>query len=163
MLDRLEKAIQEKTGLFSSVLPVPTELVNTTAPNHDGSNAKALMEKYGATDWYDWSVKNWGTKWDVEPDGYTRPNPNTLSVAFETAWGPALQFYEHLETLGFTVEAMYYEPGMAFAGIYTDGVHDAYNLVDMNSSEVAELLPTVLDEAFCISECMAEYEDENQG
>jgi hypothetical protein len=31
----------------------------------------------------------------------------------------------------------------------------------MNSEEVAETIPSVLDEMFGISECIAEYEEEN--
>ena len=57
---------------------------------------------------------------------------------------------------------MYYEPGMAFAGIWEDGNDDYYEYGDMNSTEVADTLPAELDEAFCISESMAEYEEENQ-
>jgi len=42
---------------------------------------KALIDKYGTDNWYDWAYNNWGTKWgcyDLERDG------NNLS--FSTAW-----------------------------------------------------------------------------
>jgi hypothetical protein len=164
MLDRVEKILEEKTGLFGGFLPVPAELVGTTAPLREVTDqTKALVEKYGAADWYDWSINNWGTKWDVEPDGYSRPNPNSLSVGFETAWAPPIQFYEHLESLGFHVEAMYYEPGMAFAGIYTtDGGEEHYDYSGMDSIEVKDNLPTVLDEEFGISEQLAEWEENEE-
>lgn len=164
MLDRVAKAVDEGTGLFNEFLPVPAELKNTIAPTREVTDqTKALVEKYGADNWYDWHIKNWGTKWDVEPDGYTRPNPNTMSMGFETAWGPAIEFYAFMESLGFQVEAMYYEPGMAFAGIYTtDGGEDHYDLSDMDSSEAAATLPRVLDEEFGISEQMAEWEENNE-
>lgn len=163
MVDKVQKIVEEETGLFGGFLPVPAELQGTTAPNRaDETTTKTLMEKYGAADWYDWSVNNWGTKWDVEPDGYTRPNPNTIRVGFETAWGPAIAFYEHLESLGFTVEAMYYEPGMAFAGVYTDGIDDSYDLSDMTAEEVEGTIPVELDEEFSISEQMADWEAENE-
>ena len=38
---------------------------------------------------------------------------------------------------------------------------DYYEYSDMNSQEVSDTLPTELDEAFCISESMAEWEAEN--
>jgi hypothetical protein len=51
---------------------------------------------------------------------------------------------------------------MCFAGIYEDG-HDAYyELSDMTSQQVAEEIPSELDEMFGISETMAEYEEEEE-
>jgi len=57
---------------------------------------------------------------------------------------------------------MYYEPGMAFAGIWEDGSDDFYEYGGMNSEQIAETLPEALDEAFCISESVAEWEEENK-
>jgi hypothetical protein len=48
---------------------------------------------------------------------------------------------------------------MCFAGIYDENGDDYYDLSDMNSAEVADTLPSELDEMFGISECMAEYEE----
>jgi hypothetical protein len=39
------------------------------------------IENYGSKDWYDWSVNNWGTKWNAS-DSYV--DGNTLH--FQTAW-----------------------------------------------------------------------------
>jgi hypothetical protein len=70
---------------------------------------------------------------------------------------------DKLVDLGFSVRLYYYEPGMAFAGIYEDGSDDYYDYGGMNSDQVAEELPTALDEMFGISESIAEYEqEENQ-
>jgi hypothetical protein len=55
---------------------------------------------------------------------------------------------------------MYYEGGMAFAGIWEDGEDDYYEYGGMNSDEIAKTLPPELDEAFCISEQVAEWEAE---
>jgi hypothetical protein len=57
---------------------------------------------------------------------------------------------------------MYYEGGMAYAGEWSEGSDDYYNLEGMNSQQVIADLPVELDEAFGISECMAEYEAENE-
>ena len=44
-------------------------------------------KKYGAKDWYDWSIKNWGTKWNaygtysiISLDG------TSVTLFFQTAW-----------------------------------------------------------------------------
>ena len=67
-----------------------------------------------------------------------------------------------MEELGFEVKAMYYEPGMAFAGLYEDGSDDYYGYSDMNAAAVADTIPTELDEEFCISGQMAEWEAEQE-
>jgi hypothetical protein len=162
MLDRFVKGY-EGEGVFNEFLPLPVELKGTVAP-FCGSEAEArrLVEAYGATDWYDWQVKNWGTKWDITDDGngYTRPNPNTLSVGFDTAWAPPMEFYQYLESIGFRVEATYFESGMCFVGRYADGVDDYYDYSELSADEVDEQIPAELNEEFCISEMMREWEEE---
>jgi hypothetical protein len=56
---------------------------------------------------------------------------------------------------------MYFEPGMAFAGIFEDGADEYYEYGGMDSKQIAEELPAELDEAFGISESAAEWEAEN--
>ena len=110
---------------------------------------------------YDWSVENWGTKWDV--GGENDPNIESDTAAsfyFDSAWAPPCAAYDSMVDQGFRVYGMYYESGMAFAGIYDNGDDDCYEFSGKNSSEVADMLPTELDAEFGISECMFEYEDE---
>jgi hypothetical protein len=57
---------------------------------------------------------------------------------------------------------MYYEGGMAYAGVYEGGIDDYYEYGGMNSAGIAEELPSELDEAFGISESVAEYEAEQE-
>jgi hypothetical protein len=49
---------------------------------------------------------------------------------------------------------------MAFCGIYDENGDNYFDIGGMNSDQVAEDLPAVLDEMFCISEQIAEYEAE---
>lgn len=109
---------------------------------------------------YNFSVSNWGTKWDVGSADGIEDIDGGLMLTFDSAWAPPVTAYEALETLGFTVEAMYFEPGMAFAGIYRDGFDDYYEYGSMDRDEVAATLPEELDEAFGISDSMAEWESE---
>jgi hypothetical protein len=128
----------------------------------DGKLLETFVPYEGEWD-YDWCVSNWGTKWDVGGDnGYTRPNPNTLNISFESAWAPPTVAYSRLEELGFTVKAMYYEPGMCFCGLYEDGNDDYYEYDNMDAAELADTLPTELDEEFGISDQLAEWEAEQE-
>ena len=127
-----------------------------------GKLLETLVPYEGEWD-YDWCVSNWGTKWDVGGDnGYIRPNPNTLKISFDSAWAPPTEAYRAMEELGFEVKAMYYEPGMCFCGIYGDGSDDYYEYNEMTAGEVADTIPTELDEEFCISDQMAEWEAEQE-
>ena len=125
----------------------------------------ANIATHGYTNWYDYCVNEWGTKWDVGGDDYNEPQqetPNDITMSFDSAWAPPIAAMDKLEALGFSVRLYYYEPGMAFAGIYEDGSDNYYDYGGMNSDQVAEELPSELDEMFGISESMAEYEEENQ-
>lgn len=110
---------------------------------------------------WDFCVENWGTKWDVGgSDGYINEDePNFVHGSFQSAWSPPMGLFPVLEELGYTVRFMYYEPGMNFAGIYTDGQDDCYELED-TSVKVENQIPEELDEAFGISENMHQWEEE---
>ena len=43
-------------------------------------------KKYGHTTWYDWSVTNWGTKWNACDSYFDFSNEESEWVEFETAW-----------------------------------------------------------------------------
>ena len=106
-------------------------------------------------------MSNWGTKWDVGGDSDpVIESATAVSFYFDSAWSPPITAYDSLVDQGFRVYGMYYESGMAYAGIYDNGDDDYYEFSGQNSSEVADMLPTELDAEFGISECMAEYEDE---
>jgi hypothetical protein len=140
----------------------PAMIDKAVAGFTDGKLLETFVPYEGEWD-YDWCVSNWGTKWDVSGDnGYTRPNPNILKISFESAWAPPTVAYSRLEELGFRVEAMYYEPGMCFCGMYADGSDDYYEYSDMTAEEVADTIPSELDEEFCISDQMADWEAEQE-
>lgn len=86
-------------------------------------------------EWYNWCVNNWGTKWDIGADVGTEREEfhglkatvvgNEASCSFDSAWAPPIGLYEKLDELGYKVHASYFEPGMCFCGIWTDG-YDNY-------------------------------------
>jgi hypothetical protein len=83
-------------------------------------------------------------------------------LGFDSAWSPPIAAYEKLMNMGFRIRAMYYEGGMAFAGVWDNGDDDYYEYGSMDSKEIADTLPVELDEAFGISEQAAEWEAEQE-
>ena len=142
-------------------VPCPAELKDTTSPNRDEHAAARLREQYGYADWYAFQVNEWGTKWDFgTDDGINDFTDTSLVVYFDSAWSPPIALMEKLEALGFEVDLMYYEPGMAFCGRYADGEDDFYEYGGMSADEIDDGIPSELNEAFCIAENVREFESE---
>jgi hypothetical protein len=169
MIERVRKGFNGD-GLFAELIPCPQDLLDTVSGSmgedkraeHEAQQA-ANVEKYGYANWYDHNVNEWGTKWDVSADGNPAQDiEGGLMLGFDSAWSPPIAAYEKLTEMGFRIRAMYYECGMAFAGIWEDGNDDFYEYGSMSSDEIAETLPPELDEAFGISEQAAEWEEENK-
>ena len=169
MLERARDALN-RGEFLNEFIPVPKELQIVSGRVGDATDPaqieleaqeKSNREQFGYATWYDFCVNEWGTKWDVGGDGMTCEIENgRIAASFDSAWSPPIAAYEKLVELGFSVRAYYYEGGMNFAGIWEDGIDDFYEL-ETSSEAVREQIPTVLDEMFCISEYMAEYEEEN--
>lgn len=106
---KYEKKLQEiaKVGLCRYYRPMPEELVNTSSPARVVSQEeydkqmernkrnkfksypltidkqKMLLDLYGSDNWYDWAIKNWGTKWGCYDNEY-----DDSTYRFTSAWGP---------------------------------------------------------------------------
>lgn len=171
MIVRAKEAL-DRGEFLQEFIPVPVELKETIAGSYGDGEKQAELEaqternlkKYGYSNWYDFCTNEWGTKWDVGEDGCSDIDPTgkILHTYFDSAWAPPVAAYEKLKDMGFTVGAFYYEPGMCYAGHWDDGDDNYYDLSTMKSHEVADTLPSDLDEAFSISETMAEYEAEEE-
>ena len=165
-MDALVDAINEGKFL-NHIIPVPDSLHITAGREGADDDPKQIelerrekenLEQHGYANWYDFCVARWGTKWDVEAYD-TVDKDDKITFGFDSAWSPPIGIYEAMVEQGFSVRAYYYEPGMAFAGVWEDGEDDYYELGGMSSDEVRETLPESLDECMGISETMAEYED----
>ena len=170
MIERAKKAFNDGR-LLDEFVPVPKSLHIVAGCVGDPDEQKKLEEDtaqnlvdHGYGNWYDYCVNEWGTKWDVGGDGYTAADegPNNTTMVFDSAWAPPTAAMDKFMDLGFRVTLYYYESGMCFAGIYSEAGDDFYELGGMNSEQVAEELPDELDIKFCISESMAEWEEENK-
>ena len=168
MIERVREAFN-KGALLAEFIPIPKDLQIVAGSVGDPDEQKKLLEDTarnlavpGYGNWYDFCVNEWGTKWDIGADGNPAQDfPGGLSLGFDSAWAPPCAAYEKLTEQGFRIRAMYYEPGMGFAGVWDNGDDDYYEYGGLDSKGIAETLPAELDEAFGISESAAEWEAEN--
>ena len=130
---------------------ISDEIYNSQA-DHSVPLQEQLM--FAGNNWYDWNVRNWGTKWDVDADDIDFERVDgQVHASFDTAWGPPLAFYRSLEEdHGYKVIGYYIESGQDFCGIYEDGDYEHY--------DIDENVPDRLDEVFNIKDMLADREDE---
>lgn len=57
---------------------------------------KQLQDTYGATDWYDWRVNNWGTKWIGSELVIDYIGNTLLVVHYNTAWDTPRDLFNYL-------------------------------------------------------------------
>lgn len=84
------------------------------------SNIVPLTKEHYLNGWYDWSIDNWGTKWDLsETNVEFDVGGAGISYSFETAWGPPEPAVAAMSRLfpNLRFEHTYEEGGMQFAGI----------------------------------------------
>jgi hypothetical protein len=169
MIQRAYDAL-ERGEFLSEFIPVPQQLKIVAGCVGDPVEQAKLeadtarnIEELGYGNWYDYCVGEWGTKWDVGQQGCSdiHPGGRMLHTYFESAWSPPTQAYDKLVEMGFGVNAMYYEGGMGYAGSYDEHGDQEINLEGLSADDIERDHPE-LDEAFGISECMREYEAENE-
>ena len=146
----------EDSGLLNAMVPMPVELKDTVK----GSNGDAV-------NWYDWSVTNWGTKWDVGLEGieYTDNGDGTATISgyFDSAWSPPIEAYNRFLEANedCSLTGSYYEMGCDFAGFYDNGddehlenLRDEYDLPEDEQSNLFKRL----DEEYALSEQYDEWD-----
>ena len=75
---------------------------------------KGYIEKYGYDNWYDWAVKNWGTKWNA----YDVSASKNGDICFYTAWSVAYPVFKELSKKfpKLTFELSYADEGGSWCG-----------------------------------------------
>ena len=105
---------------FNGTHPMPEDLNITKGTQTQEEKEQAILNKakYGYTDWYNWHIGEWGTKWDACESEILHNDINFFSVSFESAWSPPTDWINNImqdfPDLCFTLE--YDEPGMGFGG-----------------------------------------------
>ena len=126
---------------FEAILPMPEELREVQAPvtiatkeemeeykekwNRDycpyitQEESDRLDELYDNNNWYDWSIENWGVKWDCSDVQVEEEFGDTeITYRFDTPWGPPNEIYGILRERfpDVTISWFWDEPGMELAG-----------------------------------------------
>ena len=134
LIPLIKEYIKGEDLLFNKIIPRPVSIELTGTLNGllhsipDASpNLKESYEKFqkdlcdynevehNATGWYQWSVNNWGTKWDCY-DGHIETDEG---IHFQTAWAPPTPVIQKLsELIKQPLRLTYLEEGMAFCGEY---------------------------------------------
>ena len=145
------RAQSEGNALLNAMRPMPAELLEGEA-------------------WYGWRVENWGTKWDIDMQGleFEEFSDGTAAITgwADSAWSPpvdAFRAYSN-ENPDVTMELKYFEPGMAFIGVWDSEGGDAYwdrldSLLDTTEEEDAVLFELL--EYFDVASWFETDEEEN--
>ena len=100
-----------------------------------------LILKYGRSNWYDWNLHNWGTKWDAKEAFY---NQEDKILQFETAWSCPdtilLEMFEQFPDLNF--EGSYADEDFGSNAGYIGNDVGFYQL-DSQSEEAYEVAATL--------------------
>jgi len=91
--------------------------------------------------WYNWSLENWGVKWNrdsVEIKNFNSKEENIYTVTFQynTAWGPALKILDHLQNQhNIKIKSYYCEEGPSFVGLWENGQNYHYELAGFEENK----------------------------
>ena len=108
---------------LTKLFPCPEELLSADSTFYKSLNdesAKLLIMKYGQTNWYEWCIANWGTKWDVENVELKNCDDHYVCYCFDSAWSPPTKWIVHVALMfpDLYFFLKYDETGVGFMGVY---------------------------------------------
>ena len=90
---------------FNKVVPMPPHSDKFFAKGGLGEEER---KKYGKNNWYDWSIENWGTKWNSCDGELVDEYDNKLIYEFNTAWACPYPIFTALSKKYHCVVKCYY-------------------------------------------------------
>jgi hypothetical protein len=106
LIDAVECAISSERSPvdFETIAPMPVNVDEIVARSRENSQSPEGFEFLrDVPAWYEWSVDNWGTKWNARADTCDDPQrrdnadgSTTWSVTFDTAWSPPVPWVQKI-------------------------------------------------------------------
>ena len=162
-----ESFLNEKNGKewFDFFLPCPQELkdVGDVSINHTNEQ---LVEKYGYSDWYSWSLDKWGCKWNCDAQDWRVEDydDDNLSMRFwfDSPWGPPTELYKFIsEQDDLNVFAHYHEEGMGFVGRFEYGEDESYEY-DIEDLSSLDGIPEEIIDEWNLREMLEDWAENNE-
>lgn len=135
---------------FNKIVPMPEHIFR-------GSLGPEEREKYGINNWYNWSIANWGTKWNAY-SSYFYKDINTME--FDTAWSCPIAVLDALAKLCYEHEVWFTgkwadEDSGHNVGVFESDCDDyeywfSYEYVENRSNEAYEIYIELKGETNCI-------------
>ena len=106
---RAEEAGEEKVPPFNFANFIAPEQEILDSGEYHGTRGFVKGEKVGHTssNWYEWNIANWGTKWDACDAELNAINAEEVVFNFQTAWSPPEPIFsamaEEFPNLTFTI------------------------------------------------------------
>ena len=152
----------------------PTETIQQlwkdAESGQDGASLLEAMAPIGNWD-YGTAVDTWGTKWDISLEGLEfidhKDGTSEITGYFDSAWAPPIGAYDRFldDMDNCSLDASYFEPGMDFAGFYSNGDDEYMEELSEESrlpeDEQSELFKRI-DEEFAVSGWYEDDEDEEE-
>ena len=129
LINRTDDGFTTTELTFELLYPTPEELIKGDSlvtrmdegetEEQFSARLKRLNEEYGASDWYEWRIENWGTKWDAAETIILENSVDELCVCFNTAWAPPTEWLKKVSlrfpNLNFVMD--YMEEGQGYCGV----------------------------------------------
>ena len=113
VLEEIEGEETDQFIDFEKILPQPEEVLDSMSWE-PGTGTRQPM------DWYDWRVKNWGTKWNAYSQSYQDLGYGVRELTFQTAWAAPRPVIRALmkKYPGLHIAGHWVEEGHQSAGVY---------------------------------------------
>ena len=144
--ERIRQALIREQNMFPDSIPInPKELIRlyfkyNPEDERLGKLQLEAIKKTGLKSWYEWSINNWGTKWNSYDNEF---NYGENAISFSTAWSfpepvmnkliekfPEVEFSWMWadEDRGHNTGQYEYFDGVLRCGHFDDGSNEAYDL-----------------------------------